>query len=234
MHNKPVFRGTLYSGWQSYRLRWSIGASSVVELGNNRTLKQVGYGRHWFGETNGWMQVAYRGAVFEITLGLLGTSISLGERSQGFALERESNAELYLKAQLIRSRFNPSVSFWHQVTPRSISYLQTEFPFRIPLWNLVLFPIGSVTVSPMMGWYLEPYNVRLNESTYQLNSIGFWGISSSFVIGNIPLGPAQTFITLQGQWLRGIEDAIKFTNAADQAPSKWSLSISWLTSISSF
>ena len=224
LHDRPVLRPSLFLYSQDPPYAWSTGVSTLVETGGVSTDRAVGYDQPIGGEINGWFQFSRQGNAGYVMLGLMGNKISIGNRSQGFTNWRESGLEFFAKVQLTQTRLNPVINAVYQITSPGYVYVEFDLPVRIPLWNQVLFPFGSLTVSGVASWYPIAQVIPVSENAaVKLIGLAYWGTKTSLVFGDLPIGHANTSLAFQANWYRPLNAAIEFVNAIERNNSKWAV-----------
>ena len=113
-----------------------------------------GFGRRWFGETNLWAEISGEVGPLQAAIGAVGYLIE-NDGAFGPAAHRVDTYEIYARAYYTRTRINPRLTLWHDPYRVEGTYLDVGLTWRIPGWNYVILPFGSLLASVEGGYNFD-------------------------------------------------------------------------------
>ncbi|MDX1430080.1 MAG: hypothetical protein R3282_07320, partial [Rhodothermales bacterium] len=165
----------------------------------------------WFGETDVWIDYSIRYGVVELSAGLTNYLID-DEGFRGLNGSRRTTREVYLGGLVTVDRFYAGVTVWHDVGRFSGAYFEGTAGVRIPMWNGVAVPIGSLWMGGTVG-----LNASQSMRVVSAEDVGYfadrgWSHVSfelATTIGYLPLGPLRSAVEIKGGFVRKFDERAK-------------------------
>jgi len=126
----------------------TVGAWGTIDLARPAP-SDLAVGRRWFGESNIWAELSasahgVHGAVGWTGYWFDGTALGL--------TPPEATNEVYLRLDAPGwGRIVPQVTAWYDVDRVDGAYVEGSVTVRIPLWNQILIPVGSLNATTLVG-----------------------------------------------------------------------------------
>lgn len=208
-----VWRGRIVDeGWMAlpdayvaYRLGSALsataGAWSTIELGS-RDSTVLHLARRWFGETDPWIEVAASGPV----------DVAVGWTRHLFpAGSLPNTSEVYARVEdLELPVIVPRISAWWSLGAAHERYLEGALPVRVPFWNGVLLPVGSILVTPTVG-----YNASRTSTYFARRGFTHLDLAAALTIGPVDVGRFRNAVRVEGHWQRSYDPSTKFMSLTE-------------------
>lgn len=131
----------------------TAGVWTSIDMGRSGG-EAEGFGRRWFGETNLWAEISGEFGPLQAAIGAVGYLIE-NDRAFGPAEHRVDTYEIYARAFYTRTRINPRLTVWHDPYRVKGTYVDGGLTWRIPGWNYVILPLGSLLASVEGGYNFD-------------------------------------------------------------------------------
>ena len=212
-HEGHVFQGAAFvsmsaSPGDATRLSATTGAWASLALARPDSTRSYG-APAGVTETNGWLELAFASRPLDAALGA--TAYLGRERRTPPPVGPPDEREWYLRVEsLDLPLFVPRVLYVRGLDTDD-TYLEAALLLRVPVWNRVAIPAGSLTVGAAMGLARGASGAP---AAYARNGVTHWELSATAPIGWLP-------VTLPGVALDlAIVADYRLTRAVDPATAR--------------
>ena len=209
--------------------RATLGVWSSIELGS-RDAGALRLGRRWWGETDPWLELACH-CLIDVAAGWTSYVFAADARDPG---PLRSTGEFYVRLQDLDLpiRIVPQLGVWYDPSVVHGTYLEASAIIRVPFWSGVVIPLGSLTITPTIGYSAGQEVNQSNpaEAAYFEGS-GFthFSVTAALTAGEVPLWKVANTLRFETHFQRGIDartQAVNLPAAPTMQRTQWWIALS--------
>ena len=178
----------------------SAGLWTIVDVSSR---EKSAFGVRWFGERNVWIHYTTRLDPVDVSAGWSSYFFNL-DGARGLLSDRADTHEIYGAARVRWGRLMPGLTGWYDIGRVKGFYLVGELAIRVPMWNGVLIPVGSLWVTGKAGLNAGQSSGERPEQHGYFSDRGVthYEFSISTVVGYMPMGALNGAVHLEAGWIR--------------------------------
>lgn len=204
----PLVHPAVFASFRSHAYVVTVGGWSIVDFGRQ---SKSGVGRQWFGEFNVWFDATARMNIVDISAGWTGYLLDL-ENARGLFGSREDTQELYLGVRIPLRRLLWGFTVWYDIDRLPGAYAEGHLAVRIPMWNRVALPIGSLWLSGEVGLNASKAMLVHDASDtgyFDSRGVTHVAFALSTTVGYVPLGVTEGALHLKLGFVRKIDKRVR-------------------------
>jgi hypothetical protein len=204
----------------------TLGEWATFDVGS-RSPDALRLALHTLGENDPWLEVGCH-CLVDIAAGWTRHIFARGAQQ---VVPTQNGSELYGRIQDLDLPYVvPQFGLWYNESAEQGTYLELSLGIRVPVWPAVILPLGSLTVTPIVGYTSGPSGRSggASEPPYFAGSgITHYAVDAAIAIGQLPFWKLSYATRLETRFQRNKDPNTMFLNLAHRAPTQWSFAFTF-------